>query len=207
MTNLRIQKKTANRAIMLETAKQLFIERGYSKTNMEDIAEAAGFGVATLYTYFKTKEGVFAAMAKNDMSELKAEGEEALTCLPSDPVQALLVLFHIYAKVYDYVPYAVVRDFVLNSKSAGPIHDVAVWADEWQMDQVARALKLCQKKGVLDRNLDAMLAAAMIVVLIRHRNNQTVEGPKTGKRLVNLKPALNLLLKGWLTTSGECADN
>ena len=55
MTNLRIQKKTANRAIMLEAAKQLFIERGYSKTNMEDIAEAAGFGVATLYTHFKTK--------------------------------------------------------------------------------------------------------------------------------------------------------
>jgi hypothetical protein len=146
-------------------------------------------------------------MAKNDMFELKAEGEEALTYLPSDPVQALMVLFHIYAKVYDYVPYAVVRDFVLNSKSAGPIHDVAVWADEWQMNQVARALKLCQKKGVLDRNLDAMLAAAMMMVLIRHRNNQTVEGPKTGKRLANLKPALNLLLRDWLTTSVNCADD
>ena len=49
---------------MLDTAKRLFIENGYSKTNMEDIAEQAGFGVATVYNYFKTKEGMFAAMGR-----------------------------------------------------------------------------------------------------------------------------------------------
>ena len=44
---------------MLDAARQLFIEHGYAKTTMDEIAEKAEFGVATVYTYFKSKEGVF----------------------------------------------------------------------------------------------------------------------------------------------------
>ena len=91
---------------MLDTAKRLFIENGYSKTNMEDIAEQAGFGVATVYNYFKTKEGMFAAMGRDDMSEIRALGEEALADLPDDPVEAVLALLKVYLKVFDYISYA-----------------------------------------------------------------------------------------------------
>ena len=72
MQTLRQKKKVVSRQRMLDTAKRLFIENGYSRTTMEEIAEQAGFGVATLYNYFKTKEGMFAAMAHDDMSELRA---------------------------------------------------------------------------------------------------------------------------------------
>ena len=42
MQTLRQKKKAVSRQRMLDTAKRLFIDNGYSKTTMEEIAEQAG---------------------------------------------------------------------------------------------------------------------------------------------------------------------
>ena len=84
---------------------------------MEDIAEQAGFGVATVYNYFKTKEGMFAAMGREDMSELRTLGEAALADLPDDPVEGVLALLKVYLKVFDYISYAVMQEFIIQSKT------------------------------------------------------------------------------------------
>ena len=70
---------------MLDVAKRLFIERGYSGTTMEDIAEEAGFGVATLYNYFRKKEGIFATMAREDMTVLEQAGGSRTQPLARQP--------------------------------------------------------------------------------------------------------------------------
>ncbi|KAA6351574.1 HTH-type transcriptional regulator EthR [termite gut metagenome] len=47
---------------IIETAKQLFVARGYEKTCMCDIAAAAGINRTTLHYYFRTKEKMFQAV-------------------------------------------------------------------------------------------------------------------------------------------------
>ncbi len=49
-------KGAATRALILETAMRLFQERGYGKTTMRAIAEAAGVSVGNAYYYFSSKE-------------------------------------------------------------------------------------------------------------------------------------------------------
>ena len=88
MMSLRERQKQKRREDMLAAARTLFVERGYSRSTMEAIAERAEVGVATVYTYFANKEGVFAELARMDMSELKAEGEAVLEDLPADPAAA-----------------------------------------------------------------------------------------------------------------------
>lgn len=43
---------------ILENALSLFMEKGYSKTSMSDIAERCNFSKATLYKFFDSKEGL-----------------------------------------------------------------------------------------------------------------------------------------------------
>jgi len=57
---------------ILETAKDLFINKGYHGLSMREISEALGVSKAALYYYFKDKEELFLAILKiylDDMSE------------------------------------------------------------------------------------------------------------------------------------------
>ncbi|KAA6324398.1 HTH-type transcriptional regulator EthR [termite gut metagenome] len=47
---------------IIETAKQLFVAKGYEKTCMCDIAATAGINRTTLHYYFRTKERMFQAV-------------------------------------------------------------------------------------------------------------------------------------------------
>lgn len=182
---------------MLDTAKRLFIENGYSKTNMEDIAERAGFGVATLYNYFKTKEGMFAAMGHDDMSELKTLGEAALADLPDDPVEGVLALLKIYLKVFDYISYAVMQEFVLQSKTSGPLHDESEWVITWQRNQVKVALDTAKASGRLDSGLDTSLMSYVVIDLFI-RYTQRISNSRTNKhQFSELRNVIKVVLGGW----------
>lgn len=50
-------------------AAEAFAKKGYRATTMQEIAAAAGYTAASLYTYFKSKEEIFLAIVTN----LKAE--------------------------------------------------------------------------------------------------------------------------------------
>ena len=197
MQTLRHRKKAENRQHMLDTAKRLFIENGYSKTNMEDIAEQAGFGVATVYNYFKTKEGMFAAMGRDDMSEIRALGEAALADLPDDAVEGVLALLKVYLKVFDYISYAVMQEFIIQSKTSGPLYDEAERAITWQRDQVKIALDTAKASERLDSGLDTSLMSYVIIDLFI-RYTQRISNNRNNKhRFSELRKIINLVLRGW----------
>jgi AcrR family transcriptional regulator len=60
--------------LILEAALDLFRQRGYRRTSMEDIANAAKVAKGTLYIYFKSKDELFEALAR----QLAAKVEEDL---------------------------------------------------------------------------------------------------------------------------------
>ncbi len=47
---------------MLEAAAQLFGEKGFEATSMDDVAQACGVTKPMIYSYFQSKEGLYAAM-------------------------------------------------------------------------------------------------------------------------------------------------
>lgn len=56
------------RTHIVETAKRLFLENGFSLTSMEDVAKESGMGKASLYHYFTGKDELLHAVidAEND---------------------------------------------------------------------------------------------------------------------------------------------
>jgi len=66
------------RALLLDTARAVFLERGYGGTRVDDIADAAATSRATFYTYFPSKRDVFLAAGR----ESAAEAERIVRTLP-----------------------------------------------------------------------------------------------------------------------------
>ena len=199
MQTLRQKKKAVSRQRMLDTAKRLFIENGYSRTTMEEIAEQAGFGVATLYNYFKTKEGMFAAMAHDDMSELRALGEATLEGLPDDPAKGVLALLKTYLKVYEYISYAVMQDFIIQSKTNGPLQDIAEWSINWQRDQVKVALDTAKTSGRLNPALDTGMMSYVLIDLFIRYNQRITDNRNDKNQFTERRKIINLVLEGWQT--------
>jgi AcrR family transcriptional regulator len=200
-TSLRERQKEKRRVDMLVAARTLFVERGYSRTTMDAIAESAGVGVATVYTYFNSKEGVFAELARMDMSELKAEGEAALASLPPDPVVAVQALLAIYKRVHEYISYEVVREFGIGARTQGPIRDVAAWMREWQSDQIARVLEAGKVSARISGSLATRDAAQIICDLSERYYDRAVSDAQERKAWANLMRWVALLFEDWRGTA------
>jgi TetR/AcrR family transcriptional repressor of mexJK operon len=78
-------------ALILDTARQMFLERGYDATSLDDVAAASGVSKTTVYNNFEDKEGLFSAVvlsvterAEQIISELGA------TLSGDEPVAARL---------------------------------------------------------------------------------------------------------------------
>ena len=60
------------RATILQTAAQLFAEKGYASTSMADLATACGMSKALLYHYYRDKEHILFDTADSYMDTLIA---------------------------------------------------------------------------------------------------------------------------------------
>jgi AcrR family transcriptional regulator len=78
-TGLRERKKERTRALIAETARQLFVERGVEAVSVAEIARAAEVSEATVFNYFATKEDLV-------YSRLEAFEEELLAAIRDRPV-------------------------------------------------------------------------------------------------------------------------
>ena len=61
---------TATRRRILDVALDLFLERGYDRTSLREIAERLGFSKAALYYHFKAKDDILVALTDAMLDEL-----------------------------------------------------------------------------------------------------------------------------------------
>lgn len=64
-------RKDYTRDQIVEVAKQVFLDKGYAKTSMRDIAAGVGIGVSNIYNYFKGKDELFRHIVAPLLAELE----------------------------------------------------------------------------------------------------------------------------------------
>jgi AcrR family transcriptional regulator len=74
----RERRKAERREAILDIAQQSFLEQGYDRTTMSGIAEAMGGSKGTLWSYFDSKEELFAAMIDRAAAHFRADLTGAL---------------------------------------------------------------------------------------------------------------------------------
>lgn len=71
----RRRRKEARPAELIAAALELFVEKGYAATRLDDVAAHAGVSKGTLYLYFESKEDLFKAVVREGLLPALAEGE------------------------------------------------------------------------------------------------------------------------------------
>ena len=72
------RRKDARPGELAAAALELFIERGFAATRLDDVAKRAGVSKGTLYLYFDSKEDLFKAVIREGYVAPLAEAEQFL---------------------------------------------------------------------------------------------------------------------------------
>jgi AcrR family transcriptional regulator len=72
------RRKEARPQEVLAAALDLFVERGFAATRLEDVARRAGVSKGTLYLYFANKEELFKAMVRETIVPALGEAEQSI---------------------------------------------------------------------------------------------------------------------------------
>ena len=94
ITERKEREKQEMRELILEAATAMFIEEGYEKTSIRNIAEKIEYSPATIYLYFKDKDELFFAIHQLGFNKLQEAMVPVVTI--QDPVEKIRRLGHIY---------------------------------------------------------------------------------------------------------------
>jgi AcrR family transcriptional regulator len=85
------RRKDARPQELLAAALELFVDRGYAATRLEDVARRAGVSKGTLYLYFENKEELFKAVVRENIVDVIGRAESDVAAADNVPSNDLLV--------------------------------------------------------------------------------------------------------------------
>lgn len=157
----RDDQKEQRRQLILMTALDLFVKKGYSETKISDIAQAAGMSTGLLFHYFESKESLYAALVR-----LGVEGTSAPQQLAGggfDPVgffTGFLTALFDYARSQPWVfqMFVLVAQARRSGGTPPEIRELAMSVD--QIECSAEIIRLGQSSGVFREGDPLALSSA-----------------------------------------------
>lgn len=83
---------------VLDAALELFIEKGFATTRVEDIARRAGLSKGAIYLYFPSKEAILEGLVRRAIVPIAQGVGAALEDFPGGPREAFMMLFELMSQ-------------------------------------------------------------------------------------------------------------
>jgi len=164
MANLRARSKLERQQRIQESALYLFGKLGFEATTMEQIAEAAGLGVGTLYNYYQSKGDLLISLNFERVTSLyKVEIETAPAACLAGPHPDLSPYLDVYIKVFTHYPKTIWREYLAAAITRTPqILQKFDAYDEYLISAIAQVLAQWQTKGQINPAIEPTAAARVI---------------------------------------------
>ena len=135
---VQVKKKEVRQAI-LDSAFDLFSERGYHSTTLQDIAEYAGVGVSSLYSYFPSKLHLLYAVFEPWHKDAFAQLEKRMLRLKSPRERLRAVLLGLWRDI-PIANIGLTNSLMQALASADPLQKKPVPLLKWTEERLAKLL-------------------------------------------------------------------
>ncbi|WP_066851545.1 TetR family transcriptional regulator [Halodesulfovibrio spirochaetisodalis] len=175
-----------------------FLQKGYSKTTLQDIATAAGVTRGAVYWHFKNKKDVFYAVAHVAFEPLDFFWEEQLNSIddPSDWIRNLLSRW-MHELTHNTMLENAVRLILQQTEQSSELEEF--FATDLKdsrdcIEQIARVVQLGIDENKFDEQLDPLTTAATVWAQICGYALAYIDFPD----LVDWEQAANLQMNSYL---------
>lgn len=162
-----MEEKNSKRKDILASARELFGEKGFHNTKMEEIALGAGVGKGTLYEYFKNKQEIFDETCE-EYVKIFHESVEEISSMDITFKEKVILLFKEKEKSIDKECEKNPIDYIMSYK--GIISEkVLKTMFEYISDMYETMTKIIEqgkKEGTVKKNIPSDVIACLIVGMI-----------------------------------------
>jgi AcrR family transcriptional regulator len=90
------RRKEARPSELIDAALEVFVERGYAATRLEDVARRAGVTKGTMYLYFENKEALFKGMVRERVVQSLETAEQLMQDFRGSAREMLVMLMEMW---------------------------------------------------------------------------------------------------------------
>jgi AcrR family transcriptional regulator len=171
----RQRRKEARPQELLDAALALFVEKGYAATRTDEVAQHAGVSKGTLYLYYPSKEELFKAVVRQNLSVLIAEGQEMVAQFVGSSADLLVQLMNIWWDRLGNTPAAGIHKIVFSEVRNFP--ELAQFYNDEVIIPADRLFTSCVQRGItsgefrplpLHEVAQALMAPMIFLALSRH---------------------------------------
>jgi AcrR family transcriptional regulator len=200
----RQRRKEARPQELLAAALELFVEKGFAATRTEEVAQHAGVSKGTLYLYYPSKEELFKAVVRQNLSTLIAEGQEMVGQFEGSSADLLVQLMNIWWERLGSTPAAGIHKIVFAEVRNFP--ELAQFYADEVIIPADRLFSNCVQRGIasgefrplpLHEVAQALMAPMIFLALSRHSFGCCpIQGAVTVDPAQMLRTNLDLILRG-----------
>jgi AcrR family transcriptional regulator len=168
MTDLRKKQKQKREEAIIEAAKELIGEKGYRNTSIEEIAERAEVGPATVYNYFTSKSSLFLSVFNKEVETLLENGKKIISNPPVKAEEAVYKLLEAYFGDFmgRYNRQLMRELFVAALVEQLSVRKEIIGLDYALVAQIVELLKKIKSRGQIGPDIGAADAAFVIYSLV-----------------------------------------
>lgn len=189
---------------LLDAALELFVEKGFAATRSEEVAQRAGVSKGTLYLYYPSKQELFKAVIRHNLSNLIAEGQEVAAQFEGTSSELLTLLIGVWWERVGNTPAAGIHKVVVAEVRNFP--ELAQFYSDEVIAPADRMFGNCIRRGIergefrpmpLHEAAHTLMAPLLFMVLCRHSFGCcAIEGRIEVDPALMLETHLDLVLRG-----------
>ena len=154
------------RQAVIESALDVFSEKGYAKATFDEIAARAGFTKGAVYWYFRNKADLVSALIVEYMERKRYELSKNIP--EGDTLEDLLDYFTLWAKVLrDDERFSKFNRFVIcqmewSEAVVSRVQKNLATQTDWHLEKINQVLVKCQERGELKKDLDLSMVSDIV---------------------------------------------
>ncbi len=196
MGDLRDRKKKKTKENILQSAKRLFISKGYTSITMSDIALDCEVGVGTLYNYYKSKSVLLTEIFRRELPDLSNKVEIITQNELLDFREKLHRVISLLMSVFHHFPRSFYRDIfaVISNQSENDsnVFNGMMDIDRQAMSLISGLLEEGKKSGYLpedyqvDTSVSLIFSAMVMQIMYYLFDDQVTEADITNTLFVQI---------------------
>lgn len=199
----RERRKEARPGELLDAALDLFVEKGFAATRAEEVAARAGVSKGTLFLYFPSKEELFKAVVRENISGRFAEWNEEFDSFPGSTEEMVRYCMKVWWERIGSTRASGITKLIMSEARNFP--DIAAF---YQQEVIRPATELIQR--ILQRGVDrgefrpldadyatfSIVAPMIFLIMMKHSLGACApqDYPLDPERYMNSQ--LDIILKG-----------